>query len=154
MELNTPVSFPSAEQTVVLENKTQTSTSNFSTTPLNYDMGTSVIFYDFNTYELKKTTIYELARISKILNEFPSMQIEITGHTDNIGSDIYNQQLSQKRTDAILLYFKYQSNINEKRIIVKNYGETMPIASNKTEKGRELNRRVEISFKTKLLVNN
>jgi hypothetical protein len=48
MELNTPVSFPSAEQTVVLENKTQTSTSNFSTTPLNYDMGTSVIFYDFN----------------------------------------------------------------------------------------------------------
>jgi outer membrane protein OmpA-like peptidoglycan-associated protein len=117
-------------------------------------MGTSVIFYDFNSSELKKSTIYELARISKILNEFPSMQIEITGHTDNIGSDRYNQQLSQKRTDAILLYFKYQSNINEKRIIVKNYGETMPIASNETEKGRELNRRVEISFKTKLLVNN
>jgi outer membrane protein OmpA-like peptidoglycan-associated protein len=154
MELNTPVSFPSAKQTVVLENKTQTSTSNFSTTPLNYDMGTSVVFYDFNSSELKKTTIYELARISKILNEFPSMQIEISGHTDNIGSDRYNQQLSQKRTDAILLYFKYQSNINEKRIIIKNYGETMPIANNETEKGRELNRRVEISFKTKLLVNN
>ena len=42
----------------------------------------------------------------------------------------------------------------KKRIIVKNYGETMPIASNDTEKGRVLNRRVEISFKTKLLVNN
>ena len=153
-ELITPVSVSSAEQTVVLENKTQTKPGNFSVTPVNSDMGISVVFYDFNTYELKKTTIYELARISKILNEFPSMQIEISGHTDNIGSDIYNQQLSQKRTDAILLYFKYQSNINEKRIIVKNYGETMPIASNDTEKGRVLNRRVEISFKTKLLVNN
>ena len=154
LELNTPVSFPSAEQTVVLENKTQTSTSNFSTTPLNYDTGTSVIFYDFNSSELKKSTIYELARISKILNEFPLAQIEISGQTDNVGSDVYNQQLSQKRTDAILLYFKYQSKINEKRIIIKNYGETMPIANNETEKGRELNRRVEISFKTKLLVNN
>lgn len=111
----------------------------------------STVYFDFNKYDLKKVTIYELERVATLLNNSPEMQLEITGHTDNIGSKNYNNYLSQKRTSAILYYLKNQANINEKRIHIKNQGETKPFANNNTKNGRKLNRRVEINIKKTLV---
>ncbi|MEO6302189.1 MAG: OmpA family protein [Bacteroidia bacterium] len=114
---------------------------------LNSEMSSSVVFFDFNKIDLTKSTLYELNRISKLLTEHPAMVIEVTGYTDNIGSDMYNDSLSHKRTGAIVYYLINQSDIDAKRISVKDLGESEPIADNKTEEGRGLNRRVEMKLK-------
>lgn len=119
---------------------------------LNSEISLSVVFFDFDKADLKKSTIYELNRLSRILNEHPEMVVEIVGHTDNYGSGRYNNYLSQKRTSAIAYYFKNQSDIDEARLIIRNLGETMPVAENETENGRQLNRRVEMKLKIKSLL--
>jgi len=88
-----------------------------------------------------------LKRIIEILKENNNFKIEISGHTDSIGTDEYNLQLSQKRADEIKKYL-IQNGIIDNRIISKGYGNTFPITSNQTEAGRAENRRVEIFFKT------
>ncbi len=120
---------------------------------LNSEMSLSVVFFDFNKTDLKKSTLYELNRISKLLTEHPAMIIEVTGYTDNVGSDRYNDSLSHKRTDAIVYYLTNQSDIDAKRISVKDHGESEPIADNTTEEGRGLNRRVEMKLKAKPVIN-
>jgi OOP family OmpA-OmpF porin len=84
----------------------------------------------------------------------PSIQIELAGFTDNVGALNYNYILSQKRVEAVLAYLMIEFDIDEERMFVKNYGETKPMANNETIEGRQLNRRVEMSVKTKLLVSN
>lgn len=119
---------------------------------LNSDMSLSVVFFDFNKSDLKRSTIYELNRLSRLLQDHPEMVLEIVGHTDSFGSSEYNNYLSQKRTSAIVYYLKNQSDINERRLVVKNLGETAPSAGNETEEGRKLNRRVEMKLKIKSLL--
>ena len=72
------------------------------------------------------------------------MEIEISGHTDSKGSDDYNLQLSQGRADAVRQYL-VDNGISEDRIISKGYGETVPLADNDTEEGRQTNRRVQFT---------
>lgn len=100
------------------------------------------IFFDFNKASLSPESYPELNRLVKILNEYPKMEIEVAGHTDNVGSDDYNQKLSENRAKAVADYF-ISKNISRDRVIAKGYGETQPIATNDTEEGRHLNRRVE-----------
>ena len=100
------------------------------------------IFFDFNKYELKPESFPELDRIIKFLYDNPSMEIEISGHTDNIGSDEYNNKLSYERANAVLNYLVSKF-ISASRLTAKGYGKTKPIATNDTEEGRQLNRRVE-----------
>lgn len=119
---------------------------------LNSEMSSSTVLFDFDKAELKKSTVYELNRLAKIMSEHPEMVIEIVGHTDSYGSSRYNSYLSQKRTSAIVYYFKNQSDINDSRLIVRNLGETMPVAGNETKEGRKLNRRVEMKLKIKSLL--
>lgn len=69
--------------------------------------------------------------------------IVVCGHTDNIGSDTYNQELSIRRAKAVVDCLVYKYGIQKERFIVKGFGETMPIADNHTELGRSINRRVE-----------
>ena len=69
--------------------------------------------------------------------------IVVCGHADNIGSDTYNQKLSIRRSRAVVDYLIYKHGIQKERLIVKGFGETMPIADNDTEIGRSINRRVE-----------
>lgn len=105
-------------------------------------------------YELKihfapnKSDLYPAAKteIDKLYDEMVknvTMKIEVAGHTDNVGDDAVNLQVSQKRANAIKAYL-VQKGISEKRIIAKGYGETAPIADNNTEEGRTRNRRIEI----------
>ena len=80
----------------------------------------------------------------KILNKHP-YRVEIGGHTDNVGADGFNKRLSEQRAKAVKDYLM-QNGIDAKRLIIRGYGKSKPIASNKTEEGRQKNRRVEFKF--------
>ncbi|MGA2295937.1 MAG: OmpA family protein [FCB group bacterium] len=106
------------------------------------------IFFDYNLSELKEESFPELNRIIKFLNNNPNVEIEIAGHTDNVGSSAFNIKLSEDRAKAVADYF-FKNNVNQKRVKYKGYGESKPIASNDTEEGKQLNRRVEFKIITK-----
>lgn len=96
---------------------------------------------------IKKTSHPLLNQIANIFIENPTYMVEIQGHTDNVGKPEFNQDLSEKRAQAVRTYL-IQAGVPEKQLVAHGYGDTMPIASNKTAKGRTLNRRVEfvVSF--------
>lgn len=74
-----------------------------------------------------------------------SMEISINGHTDNQGSDSYNQKLSEQRAKSVYEYL-LKKGINNNKIKYKGYGETVPLTNNDTEENRKKNRRVEIEI--------
>jgi len=78
----------------------------------------------------------------------PTMKLEIAGHTDNVGSESSNQQLSQSRAEAVVNYLT-GNGAGKDRLIGTGYGERMPIADNDTDLGRQLNRRVEFKILNK-----
>ncbi|HEB62057.1 MAG TPA: tetratricopeptide repeat protein [Bacteroidetes bacterium] len=90
----------------------------------------------------------ELNKLIKLLKNNPETSIRIIGHTDNVGSESYNLQLSQKRAKAVYDYL-ISKNIAENRMEYIGYGETKPISSNDTEKGRSKNRRIEFEILNK-----
>jgi len=106
------------------------------------------IFYEFDSYELKKKSIAELNKLLQFMNENPGLKIEISGHTDSDGTYEYNITLSQNRAKSIVNYL-LENNINKDRISCKGYGESEPIATNETEKGKALNRRTEFKIISK-----
>jgi OmpA-OmpF porin, OOP family len=77
------------------------------------------------------------------MKEFPDKNITIEGHTDNIGTNEYNQKLSEKRAKSVRQYLIDKFGINGSRLTAVGYGEEKPIASNDTAEGRQTNRRVE-----------
>ncbi len=86
-----------------------------------------------------------LDRVAKLLKECKGTKVLIAGHTDSIGSDKYNKELSLKRANSVKKYLVVQG-IKADRIITKGYGERRPIATNATEEGRAKNRRIEIKL--------
>jgi outer membrane protein OmpA-like peptidoglycan-associated protein len=84
-----------------------------------------------------------LNSVALVVNEYEKTYIDITGHTDNVGSAEFNQRLSEARANSVARYLESQ-NVLPARIITKGMGMTAPIASNDTPEGRALNRRVEI----------
>ncbi len=109
------------------------------------EIGTTVrlnnIFFDFDKIVLKTASFPELDRVVEFMEENASVAIEIEGHTDNKGTDAYNEKLSQGRADAVMDYLIEQG-IAEERVRAKGYGESQPKTSNDTESGRAINRRV------------
>lgn len=103
------------------------------------------IFFDYNKHELLQDSYVELYRLVKVLKENSLMTIQIQGHTDNIGNYNFNQQLSQKRAESVY-NFLVENGINSKRLKIKAFGRTKPIAKNDTEEGRAKNRRVEFEI--------
>lgn len=103
------------------------------------------VFFDFNKYELKPESFPELDRVVKFLNEYPNLEIELSGHTDNIGTHEYNMKLSENRANAVAEYLTGKG-IAKNRIIVVGYGETQPADTNQSEEGRQKNRRVEFKI--------
>lgn len=100
------------------------------------------LFFELNKAILTPESEPELRRIVSVLNENKSLAIEISGHTDNTGSDEFNNKLSLDRADAVKTYL-LNAGIDSKRIQTKGYGKTKPKESNETEEGRAANRRVE-----------
>ncbi|MBN8703542.1 MAG: OmpA family protein [Bacteroidetes bacterium] len=103
------------------------------------------IFFDFDKSTLRPESGNELERLIKLLNDIPSLQIEISGHTDNKGSAGYNQNLSESRAKAVVDYL-LNKGIAPSRLTYKGYGFTQPIATNDTEEGRQMNRRTEFKI--------
>ena len=101
------------------------------------------IFFDTNKFELKPESQAELDKLIQLLNENPTLQIQITGYTDNVGKPAENLILSDNRAKAVVNYL-VSNGIITSRLTYKGYGETEPIADNKTEEGRALNRRTEM----------
>jgi outer membrane protein OmpA-like peptidoglycan-associated protein len=103
------------------------------------------IFFDFDKSILKAESEPELERVVTMLNEKSAMEIEIAGHTDNVGPDAYNQALSERRAKTVVAYL-IRRGVDKKRLAVQFFGETKPIDTNETEEGREKNRRVEFKI--------
>jgi outer membrane protein OmpA-like peptidoglycan-associated protein len=100
------------------------------------------IFFEYNESELLPESYSELNRIVKLLNDNPALKIQINGHTDNVGNNSSNKNLSLKRAESVYNYL-IQNKIDNNRLKIVGYGSTKPIASNLTEIGRSENRRVE-----------
>jgi outer membrane protein OmpA-like peptidoglycan-associated protein len=106
----------------------------------------SQVLFDFGKYNLKESAKDALDQIVQLLQAYPSNPLRIAGHTDNVGSNAYNQKLSERRARAVADYLLQHSSISKTRLSVVGYGKRRPIASNATEEGRQLNRRVEIDI--------
>lgn len=102
------------------------------------------IYFDFDKTTLKSESFVELDKVVDLLKTNPSVEIEISGHTDSKGSDDYNLNLSQGRSQSVVDYLISQG-IESYRLSAQGYGETVPIDSNDTEEGRANNRRVEFT---------
>ena len=103
------------------------------------------IFFDVDRYELKEKSFTELEKVARFLDENPQIRIEIGGHTDNSGNPAYNQQLSEKRANAVYNYL-ISNGVSPKRLSAKGFGSSKPVASNETEDGRQQNRRIEFTI--------
>lgn len=106
------------------------------------------IFFDFNKHELLPTSFVELEKLYNFLQKNEAVIIEIAGHTDSIGTDIYNAALSEARASSVMAYLE-EKGISQTRMTAKGYGEIRPVVSNSTEKGQGMNRRVEFTVMSK-----
>ncbi len=106
------------------------------------------IFYDFDKATLRLESTYELKRLAALMNEYPTVKIEIASHTDSIGSNEYNQVLSNARAKSVVDWLTTHG-IDVNRLVYKGYGETEPAVSNGTSAGRQLNRRTEFKILSK-----
>jgi outer membrane protein OmpA-like peptidoglycan-associated protein len=101
------------------------------------------VLFDSGSYTLKPAARERLARISGIVLAYPDLRLEIEGHTDSVGSDAYNQALSEKRAASVRDYL-VDNSVSINNVIARGFGKTRPVADNSTAAGRKLNRRVEM----------
>jgi len=116
------------------------------------EVGTTIvlrnIFFDTGKATLRPESRAELERLQKLLTETPALKLEMAGHTDNVGEAGLNQNLSQRRAQAVVAYLA-QHGIGGARLTAAGYGETRPVAPNATKAGRQLNRRTEFKVTAK-----
>ena len=100
------------------------------------------VFFDFDKSTLKAESYPELKRVVKFLAENKNIEIGLAGHTDSVGTGIYNMKLAERRSRAVANYL-IKNNIGRRRVEVQYYGKIRPISTNESEEGRRSNRRVE-----------
>ena len=105
----------------------------------------SGILFPFNSTDIQPAGRDNLRSLAESLNRYPGTEVLIVGHTDSVGSDEYNMNLSIRRAEAARNYLVSQG-ISSGRIRTSGRGETEPVASNETESGRQQNRRVEVAI--------
>lgn len=101
------------------------------------------VLFDFNKYTLKPAAREKLAKVSGILLAYPDLKVQVEGYTDSIGSDEYNQKLSEQRADSVKSYL-VSENVQDNNVTAEGFGKSDPIADNSTAAGRAKNRRVEL----------
>ena len=109
---------------------------------ITFDSG---ILFETNSTTLQSQAKTNIANLAVILNKYPDTNILVTGHTDYVGTDEYNQSLSERRAESVSDYTMGQG-VTSSRFSVIGLGETEPIATNETVEGKQLNRRVEIAI--------
>ncbi len=102
----------------------------------------SNVLFNFDKSDLTADAQPTLDKLVDVLNKYPDTDIELQGHTDNTGTDTYNQTLSEKRARSVDNYLE-RKGIQAKRVKIKGFGETIPKYDNSNESGRAQNRRVE-----------
>jgi outer membrane protein OmpA-like peptidoglycan-associated protein len=103
----------------------------------------SDVLFDTGSYTLKTGAREKLAKISGILLAHPGLTMQIEGHTDSVGTDDFNQQLSERRADSVRDFLAEQG-VSASSITAHGFGKTQPVATNDTADGRQRNRRVEL----------
>ncbi|HSH57768.1 MAG TPA: OmpA family protein [Halomonas sp.] len=103
----------------------------------------SDVTFAFDSAELRPGAAAELNQVARTLNDNPEVRVTIAGHTDSIGTNEYNLGLSQERADSVASYLMSQG-VAGVRMRTVGYGEERPVATNETDAGRAMNRRVEI----------
>jgi outer membrane protein OmpA-like peptidoglycan-associated protein len=103
------------------------------------------IFFETGRFDLKAQSKDILDRVVKLMKDFTTLKVEISGHTDNVGKDDYNQRLSEDRAQSVVDYLIEQK-ISKDRLTAVGYGKTKPFASNDTAEGRAKNRRIEFKI--------
>jgi len=106
------------------------------------------IFFDTNQFELKPESIAELQKMLEFLALNPTVHMEVSGHTDNVGNDELNQKLSENRAKSVYDYL-VSHKVDPARLVYKGYGKTQPIAPNLTDEDRSKNRRTEFMITAK-----
>jgi OOP family OmpA-OmpF porin len=100
--------------------------------------------FEYNSSKIMEVSFSLLDEVAKVIKEHPQIQlIEVQGHASAEGSDDYNLKLSDKRARAVHMYLIKKAGIDKGMLQSKGYGETVPVADNETEEGKEKNRRVE-----------
>jgi OmpA-OmpF porin, OOP family len=100
-------------------------------------------YFDFDESEIKPGAFDYLNEIAEVLKTHPEITVKVQGHTDNIGTKEYNEALSIRRAKAVKTYLTDRG-INEDRLILEGFGQSKPAVPNTTDRGRSLNRRVEL----------
>lgn len=103
------------------------------------------ISFDFDSEIVRPGLYNELDRIAQIMIQYPQTTILVEGHTDSVGSQEYNQNLSERRAKSVKRLF-VERGVPPHRITISGYGESRPVATNATPEGRRTNRRVEIGI--------
>ena len=103
----------------------------------------SDVLFDTAKYSLRPLAREKLAKVAGIVSGHPGLRLDVEGHTDSVGGDDYNQQLSEQRGAAVRDYLTQQG-MPASSVTTKGFGKTQPVASNDTAKGRQQNRRVEL----------
>lgn len=104
------------------------------------------LFFESGKWDLQDKSKTELDKLLKFLAENATIKIEISGHTDDVGADAFNKDLSQKRAQAVVDYL-LKANVEKSRLIAVGYGETKPLQPNTNEANRAKNRRIEFKIK-------
>jgi OOP family OmpA-OmpF porin len=101
-------------------------------------------YFDFDKATLKREGEVKVDEVVRAMKAEPKLRATVDGYTDSIGTEAYNQRLSERRANAVRSYMVSQG-IDASRITARGYGESHPVADNKTAEGRAKNRRVEIT---------
>ena len=115
---------------------------------IDYKVGNTItlenIFFEFDKATILPQSKPELKKLIDILSDYPYLTIQISGHTDNVGTDNYNQKLSEQRAKSVVDYL-VDEKVDPARLSFKGYGSTRPVTTNETDIGRSKNRRVEFT---------
>jgi outer membrane protein OmpA-like peptidoglycan-associated protein len=103
----------------------------------------SDVLFDTGAFTLKSGAREKLSKVAGILLSYPGLSIEVDGHTDNVGTDEFNQNLSDQRAESVRAYLVEQGVLTGS-VTAKGFGKTQPVGTNDTAEGRQINRRVEL----------
>jgi outer membrane protein OmpA-like peptidoglycan-associated protein len=99
--------------------------------------------FDFDKAQVRQESYGEIKNLADLLNQYPQTSTVVEGHTDSVGSDAYNQNLSERRASAVRDVLVNEYGVPSDRVSAVGYGESRPVADNATAEGRAVNRRVE-----------
>jgi OOP family OmpA-OmpF porin len=99
--------------------------------------------FDFDKSKVKEESYGDIKNLADFMNQYPQTNTTVEGHTDSVGTDAYNQKLSERRANAVREVLVDQYGVGSERVGSVGYGESRPVADNATEAGRAVNRRVE-----------